>query len=636
MKLYKLLFIGLVGVLSLTACDDYLDINENPNTPSASTAQYQYRLPWCLHYLQASYQIGASVDSYFTGLITSPSGREGGASRWNLAAGSRNNTITQWFLVPCGSNLKALYDKAMDAGAYHYAACAKLMRAFGFMNLADHMGEIPYTDALGSAIAPKYDTNKTVFLGCVGELDEAIELFQKTQEKGAYPLSVGDNWNNGDVSKWIKFCYLLKARWLNHLSKKQPGKWQDGKYDTDAILDCLSKAMQSNADNTVLRHTDTNGSTKDVEGWGETVDFNSIFSCVGMNIGRYYVTKTFYDNLTNFDNKGIEDPRADKFIPWARSRKSANTPAEVKWSQDGKWRRSIGVDIIHNDPTLNGGGPITGAFTTKKITNNEVSYSAGSWYCNTSNTERQGDTIYVHGKSSSKGYDSNKDLLYRVAGKDVDESAVSGVFSVRPDSPTFFGSYWEACFIKAEVLMRKGDKAGAFAAYKEGIKANIEAVEEQCKVWVNGDKTLANCPSFAPATESNINNYLNTAIGTAADISMSKIMTQKIMSMLWSSENWNDMRRFDYNPDIFMNYGKPNWYNVTGTAKTYCPEGKSPRRLPQASYDINYNSKNLEAIGELIPGVNQLTLPTSNSKLKVWYNSDEIRTLPIWWDSDQE
>src|SRR3712207_7205058 len=98
MKIYKSILIGLAASFSLTACDNYLDVNENPNTPNASTAQYQYRLPWCLHYLQASYEIGASVDSYFTGLLTSPSGREGGASRWNLGASTRNATITQWFL----------------------------------------------------------------------------------------------------------------------------------------------------------------------------------------------------------------------------------------------------------------------------------------------------------------------------------------------------------------------------------------------------------------------------------------------------------------------------------------------------------------------------------------------------------
>lgn len=628
MKIYKSIFIGVLGIAALSSCSDYLDINTNPNTPSAESAEYQYRLPWCLHYSQAGYEIGAGVSTYFSGLLTTTAAREGGAARWNLAASTRANNMQQWFLVPCGSNLKDLYDKAMDAGAYHYAACAKYMRAFGFMEMLDAFGECPYSEALGSATSPVYDDPRDVFLSCIGELEEAIELFSKPQEQGAVALSVGDTWNNGDVDKWIKYCYLLKARWLNHLTRKGSGSYKDGKYDETEILDCLAKAQQSNSDNTVLYHTDTNGNTHDVEGWDETVDYNTIFSCVGMNNNRYYVTKTFYDNLTNFDGKGIEDPRADKFIPWVRSKKSDNTPAAIKWDETETWRRSMGVDIVNNDIYMNGTGPVAIAFTTTGTTNNDVAYTANSWYCNTKNSERQGDTIYVHGKSSSKGYDSNKDLFFRV-GK-VDESAVSGVFSVRPDTPTYMGSYWEACFIKAEVLMRKGDKAGAFAAYKAGVKANIEAVETQTAKWVAGDPTLASCPSFIPASSADIENFLNTALGTEADITMGKIMSQKLMTELWSAEAWNDMRRHDYDPSIFMNYNKPYWYQATGSAKTYCPEGRSPRRLPQASYETSYNVANLEASKQYVRGgVDHLNIKEGGA----WYNADDVRTLPVWWDS---
>jgi hypothetical protein len=117
MKLYKSIILGALGVMSFASCDSYLDINTNPNTATAEAASYEYRLPWCLHYLQAGYEIGASVDSYFTGLVTSTAAREGGASRWNLSAATRANQITQWFLVPCASNLQDTYDKAMAAGA---------------------------------------------------------------------------------------------------------------------------------------------------------------------------------------------------------------------------------------------------------------------------------------------------------------------------------------------------------------------------------------------------------------------------------------------------------------------------------------------------------------------------------------
>ena len=116
--LYKSLLLGIVGAFALTSCDSYLDINENPNTPTESAASYEYRLPWALHYLQAGDEIGASVDTYFSGLLTTTAAREGGASRWVLNASTRANNIQQWFLVPCGSNLKPLYDRAEEAAVY--------------------------------------------------------------------------------------------------------------------------------------------------------------------------------------------------------------------------------------------------------------------------------------------------------------------------------------------------------------------------------------------------------------------------------------------------------------------------------------------------------------------------------------
>ena len=66
-------------------------------------------------------------------------------------------------------------------------------------------------------------------------------LFSKTQEAGVPPLSSGDLWNGGDVNKWIKLCWGLKARYMLKLSKKTD------LFNADSVLYCLSKGPQSNA-----------------------------------------------------------------------------------------------------------------------------------------------------------------------------------------------------------------------------------------------------------------------------------------------------------------------------------------------------------------------------------------------------
>ena len=193
-------------------------------------------------------------------------------------------------------------------------------------------------------------------------------------------------------------------------------------------------------------------------GWDEPVDYSPLFSVCGMNSG-YMVTKMLYDNLTNFAGYGVEDPRADHIIPWAYS-------------------------------------PLRAAFDTK----------TNKWYINTSNEARLGDTVYVEETSDCKGYFGNPSLLYCRAGSGKFESAESGTFYTRVSSPTYIGTYSECCFIRAEVLFKRGDRQGAFDAYKKGIQASCELMNDKLNVWIQ-DARLGKCPSFIPMTDEAIDNF---------------------------------------------------------------------------------------------------------------------------------
>ena len=105
-------------------------------------------------------------------------------------------------------------------------------------------------------------------------------------------------------------------------------------------------------------------------------------------------------------------------------------------------------------------------------------------------------------------------------------------------------------------------------------------------------------------------------------------MTQKLMTELFMVETWNDFRRHDFDTNIFMNWNKSYEYMNNPKYLTYCPMGKGPRRWKPAAIEINYNSDNVMAIGAEIPGASELPG-------KAWYNSDQVNTLNVWWDSDQ-
>ena len=634
-SLKSIILCGLgVAMLSLTSCNDWLDVNVDPDSPSAESTTYDQRLAHIQFYTNSGLQFGAWRTTMAMGDWTR---NNGGGNYWHVSYWypviGQVTTPYQWWFVGAYANVPDMIAKAEAAENWQFAGAGYLIKAYGFMAMTDLYGEMPYTQAAAEPATPEYDTGKTIYLGCLETIDKAIECLEKgqSQDPSLPTLATGDFWNKGDLNKWIKLAYMLKARWINKLNKKGAGSYKDGKYDADEILRCLDKAMQSNADNTIVNHTDDNGATHDVLGWDEPVDYSPLFSVSGMNSG-YMPTKMLYDNLTNFAGKGIEDPRADHIIPWARSVKSENSPAEIKWSADGKWRRSMGVDMASEINSQ--GGPLRANWgITKDKDGNVVRNSRNGFWIDSNNEARWNDTIYVEGTSDCKGYFANPSLLYCRAGSGKFESAESGTFYTRVSSPTYIGTYAECCFIRAEVLFKKGDKGGAYNAYKAGVKASCELMNDKLKAWVAEDASLADCPSFTPMTQEAIDNFVNNGIGTQGELTLGHIMTQKRIALMFSYEIWNDMRRYDFDPNIFFGWSIPAYHYKVAAAMLAIPDGKQYRRWRQCSHEYNYNSKNLQAIGSQVPGAR---MTDGEGKEAMWNLQDDAWTIPVWWDSDQE
>ena len=622
MKLLKsIILCGIcMMALALTSCDSWLDVNTDPENPSSASATYENRLAHIEFYTNSGTQFAAWRSTMSMGDWTR---NYNGSTYWHMSYWNPQQgavtTAYQWWFVGAACNIEDMYEKAMADEAWHYAGVARVIYAYGFMLMTDLHGEMPFTEALGEDATPSYDNGKTIYLGCLKALDEGLELLSKSQNPALPALSVGDWWCGGDVQKWIKFGNLLKARWINKLNKKGTGSYLDGKYDAQAILDALAKGPQSTADNAIIYHTDDNSTTHDNLGWDEPVDYSPLYSVSGMNSG-YMATKMLYDNLTNFGGYGVEDPRADKILPWAYSPNAAEGEYKLK----NGWRRTLGVDMVSQASPSLVNGPIRASYSAAK-----------KWFIETELPERLGDTVYVEATSSSKGYAANRDIMYRrlnvltgAAGEDVLTAAESGTYYTRVSSPTYLGTYAEACFIKAEVLFKQGDKNGAFAAYKEGIKSSMEQMNIKLNLWCNEDAGLKACPSFTPMEQADIDNFLANGIGSASDLTLGHILTQKRIALNFSVEIWNDMRRYDFDPELFFGWGIPALHDVNASALKGIPAGKGFRRWRQCSHEFNYNAANLREIGYQVPG--------ADMTLDQWNQADDAWTINVWWDSDQE
>jgi hypothetical protein len=138
-------------------------------------------------------------------------------------------------------------------------------------------------------------------------------------------------------------------------------------------------------------------------------------------------------------------------------------------------------------------------------------------------------------------------------------------------------------FVKAEAALKKGDPATARTAYIAGINGSF-------------DLLLANgYTGYTPISASARSNYINDPVVTPPSITINHIMLQKFVS-LWPygmEEIWVDLRKFNYDPNIFIGYVP---------VATLYPDngGKLVQRVrPRYNSEYLWNVSELQKIGAI-------------------------------------
>ncbi|WP_286861762.1 MULTISPECIES: SusD/RagB family nutrient-binding outer membrane lipoprotein [Sphingobacterium] len=415
----KIVYIISVGALILSSCNKWLDINDNPNTANSTVPAADQRLPSILAQFADAYESGGTRAAHITQQLAnvySGSARNYNLSRWFSDASAANWPWQAWY-VNTAVNLEPMALAAEKVGAYHYIGVGKIMKAWGFGYIADFYGLAPYKDFdKADNITPSFDDAEYIYSQIIPLLDEAVSDLNKTQGPAAPPLSKGDTYNAGDVNKWIKLAYGLKARFLSHLNKKST-------YNPDAILEALEKAAKTAAESTVYQYVDDPNVSSDNTDKAALQYVNTSAST--------RVTQLYIDYITNnytgapSGNNNMLDPRYSLLIPQSQEK-------------DGSFRFTKGVDMSSNI-VLSGPASYTYTEKTNSFTNK--------------------DSIYIALRESKA---ANGRVLS------------TGTWYNHKGSKGLFVTGAEMKFIEAEIRLRKGQKDLALLAYKEGVKIHME------------------------------------------------------------------------------------------------------------------------------------------------------------------
>lgn len=241
-KLKYILFTLALGVF-LGGCDDYLDINTNPDASTIVTPEQS--LPVVVFYAaQINYdhaEYGNYLSQAFTTGGRSQTGSYAYKSGWEFLTMNRH---PQWrrHYYDIGVNVIELMKAADLANSQNFNLIARTIRLMSTQLTTDVFGDMPRSEAY-TGTSPKYDTQESIYEWMLHEADELIAAYddpaiaQNPQNKTITQKM--DRIFAGDLNKWRQFTLGIKARIL---LRKLPN-WENNQASCDLIIKTVDQAL---------------------------------------------------------------------------------------------------------------------------------------------------------------------------------------------------------------------------------------------------------------------------------------------------------------------------------------------------------------------------------------------------------
>jgi hypothetical protein len=247
----------LAGIITVGAsCDNYLDVNANPNGPSSVTVSANLYLAPMLNWLVADEQwdVAGGIPNYVQNFKDATTNYHhtvyDAMGDFNTDNGTQAWRDVYW---SWGQNLIDMNNKAQAEHRWDLLGVGMTLKGWGWMELAGLYGDVIVKEAFDQSRSKfDYDTEGTALDEAKKDLDSAIVLLQiDTGAVDATYLGVGDHIYDGNRTKWLKFAYGARAILENRYSNKA------SKYDPAQVIADVDKSFASNDDDALLKYLGT-------------------------------------------------------------------------------------------------------------------------------------------------------------------------------------------------------------------------------------------------------------------------------------------------------------------------------------------------------------------------------------------
>lgn len=301
MKYTKSIVAALALAGTLASCDDFGDINDNPNYPTEGTtsAQFLYSSRFVKYFVCNSYYYDIWTQEY-PGYLSESKNNQYGPLDCTVQFES------DFFYYNAIRGLNSIITRNTDdetkndvsvtswgSNANQIAIC-RTLRAFFYMSMTDILGPIPYTEAMqgdDGNWTPALDNTDVVYKGLDEDLCEAYKQFDENSDMNATDFDI---FYHGDISKWKKFNATLRMMMAIKMKDVDP-------------TNGASRFRQAYSDGAMTSYEDSFTYTYDNNSSSSVFNMAPMYSTaynIGSGGGNHVVNKTLVDAL-----KAYNDPR---------------------------------------------------------------------------------------------------------------------------------------------------------------------------------------------------------------------------------------------------------------------------------------------------------------------------------------
>ena len=202
--------------LGAASCDSYLDINQDPNSPTESNMTPSIMLPAAEMNLAATYGNLMRIPAgYYTQHFAQAFGTSNyiDYSQFTMSA-TRSSTAYSQMMRGALKNLETIRTMASESEEWGTYLAATTLRAFAFQALVDCYGSVPFSEAFDvSNPTPHYDEGDAIYAALLAELDDALGKASATD-----PVATNFLFSGQRAAAWIQFANAVKLKILSRES----------------------------------------------------------------------------------------------------------------------------------------------------------------------------------------------------------------------------------------------------------------------------------------------------------------------------------------------------------------------------------------------------------------------------------